>query len=567
MHTGPKTRTYATLEPESWGSNSSSRSTPTSADSPRLEDNAGTPTHSKRSRSRAPALQPPARYANAPLPWWAVLLLQLGQAGVLYCILAPPPPVPPNAESLWRAGWAATVGTFGLCTPEEKGELHFDVKANAFVGCDGRAWSKLAFCCAPERPDAPELSLMPVSASSNPNALRVMWTPPAARGSPVISYSLHLVSDKTSSDMPVSDGELCQLGRVVCEGMQLSCIVNELNTSVSHTLWLVAHAPGGSSQASPPVTLHPAPRPVSLIATDNGDCSFGPDDTLELQFNLPTNRAFADAEQRRLEVADVILEPDTVATLLGFSAGVGPMRGRWNSLGTKLTLWLDPMLAKAAPSGDIYLAEMRVRLKPEGRVMVMPPGVSLAADTWSPPLVVPGCFVDGFEVGMLRWFAEASDPESYNISVDAITQHSGRRALRIEGGNGGQFDGLTARLPLSSPRGVSCWVRTSVAANVGYLALGGPSLHESVVFFHLRPTGQAGLLSANGYFQGGNYSIGRWLHIELSLDWERRTADLRLDGNLVASHVGFVSGAHDARMIHIFNSDTGVVWWDDFVVK
>jgi len=38
-------------------------------------------------------------------------------------------------------------------------------------------------------------------------------------------------------------------------------------------------------------------------------------------------------------------------------------------------------------------------------------------------------------------------------------------------------------------------------SQVGYLALGGASLRESVVFFHLRPTGQAGLLSEKGYFQ------------------------------------------------------------------
>ena len=54
---------------------------------------------------------------------------------------------------------------------------------------------------------------------------------------------------------------------------------------------------------------------------------------------------------------------------------------------------------------------------------------------------------------------------------------------------------------------------------------------------------------------------------QVALDWVSRTADLRLDGALVASRVGFVSGAQDARMVHIFNSDHGVVWWDDFVIS
>ena len=43
-------------------------------------------------------------------------------------------------------------------------------------------------------------------------------------------------------------------------------------------------------------------------------------------------------------------------------------------------------------------AEVRVRIKPEGLALVAPPGLSLAADSSSPPLKVPGCFVDGFEV-------------------------------------------------------------------------------------------------------------------------------------------------------------------------
>ena len=43
-----------------------------------------------------------------------------------------------------------------------------------------------------------------------------------------------------------------------------------------------------------------------------------------------------------------------------------------------------------------------MRIKPEGLALVAPPGLSLAADSSSPPLKVPGCFVDGFEVRPLR---------------------------------------------------------------------------------------------------------------------------------------------------------------------
>ena len=40
---------------------------------------------------------------------------------------------------------------------------------------------------------------------------------------------------------------------------------------------------------------------------------------------------------------------------------------------------------------------------------------------------MPGCFVDGFEVGMLRWFSEAADLESYKIGIDSRVERSGSR--------------------------------------------------------------------------------------------------------------------------------------------
>jgi hypothetical protein len=511
----------------------------------------------------------------APLPWWAVVLLLFGQGCILFFVLAPrspilpppAPPAPPDADALWKDGWAAATDTFGLCTLSQRGQLHFDINANAFVGCDGRAWSKLAFCCAPERPSAPLLSLPSTSTSDDPNALLVSWTSPAQRGSPVVSFSLYLVRGEASTEFEVREGEASWRGEIVCEGFQLSCTVHALNTSIPHVLWLVAHSPGGSSQPSPAVTLLPAPMPISLIATDNGDCVFGSDDKLTLRFNAPTNRPLAELS-REGTTEELTLNPDAVASILGFSTKVALMRGKWDATGAILTLWPKSAAADPSPVVDIFLAEVRVRLKPAGRVVVPPPGFSLAADQWSPPLTVPGCFVDGFEVGMLRWFTESPNPESYSISIGTDQRRSGDRALRMEGGNGGQFDGLSAHLPSAvyEPRGFSCWVRSDIAANVGYLALGGPSLHNAVVFFHLRPTGQAGLLSAKGYFLGGNFSVNRWLHVAVSLDWDHRTADLTLDGSLVASGVGFVSGAADARSLHIFNSDRGVVWWDDFVV-
>ena len=73
----------------------------------------------------------------------------------------------------------------------------------------------------------------------------------------------------------------------------------------------------------------------------------------------------------------------------------------------------------------------------------------------------------------MRWYAEGSDPEAYNVSVDTASPHSGKHSLRIAGGSGaaarpssppfplcsplpllwssgGQFDGLSASLPGAS---------------------------------------------------------------------------------------------------------------------
>ncbi|EOD06101.1 hypothetical protein EMIHUDRAFT_453510 [Emiliania huxleyi CCMP1516] len=477
-----------------------------------------------RARHAAPALLYEPSLACASLPWWLVLLLQ---AGLWWTLQQQQPSDPSDDYSVWRDGWAAAAGSHGLCSSSERGMLRFDEESGAFIGCDGSAWSRLAFCCAPDQPEPPTLALAPAGSSGSSNALHASWRPPAAHGSPVVS------------------------------GERLECTVLGLNASQPHFLWLA---------------LQPAPQPVALSALDDGDCAFGigdalaplpPErrsggvtealnlsssgDALVLQFDEPTNRPLA---------VEGSLSAAAVERLLDFS----PPAGR------SLTLRHGNATHGPGPARDVdlYLAEarqVRVRIKPEGLALVAPPGLSLAADSSSPPLKVPGCFVDGFEVGELRWYAEGSDPEAYNVSVDTASPHSGKHSLRIAGGSGGQFDGLSASLPGASgePRGISFWLRTSVAGNVGYLALGGKSLAQSVVFFHLRPSGQAGLLSTHGYFMGGNYSVKRWLHA--------RSADLSLDDKLVASNVRFVSDeALEGRTLHVFNSDPGTVWWDDFVV-
>ena len=132
-------------------------------------------------------------------------------------------------------------------------------------------------------------------------------------------------------------------GRVACEGTFLSCVVSSLNASEPHSLSLVAHSPGGSSEPSAVATLLPAPKPTALVAADDGDCWFGANDVLTLSFDEPTNRALgeppADGGARGgagegAGDGELELEPDAVATLLEFSTHVsGGFRGRWDATG------------------------------------------------------------------------------------------------------------------------------------------------------------------------------------------------------------------------------------------
>jgi len=189
-----------------------------------------------------------------------------------------------------------------------------------------------------------------------------------------------------------------------------------------------------------------------------------------------------------------------------------------------------------------------VRLLPEGGLSVAAPSLSLPASGASPVLSLPHCFAEGFEGnrGLEGWVVEAADPSTYAQPLLDERAHSGAHALRLAGGRGSSFDGLSAaHLPGRRPTRVSCYLRAAALANVGYLTLGGATLDESVVFFHLKPDGTAGLLSAdggwhsgrfqvgaipdpdpnpnpNGGWHSGRFQVGAWLHVVIELDWAVR---------------------------------------------
>ena len=83
----------------------------------------------------------------------------------------------------------------------------------------------------------------------------------------------------------------------------------------------------------------------------------------------------------------------------------------------------------------------------------------------------------------------------------------------------------------------------------------------------MHTSSSAGLLASDGGWHAGRYRLEQWLHVAIGLDWAPRTAQLWLDGALVADEVAFVTqGVESIEALHLFNSDYGTVWVDDLTV-
>ncbi|KAL1495684.1 hypothetical protein AB1Y20_016547 [Prymnesium parvum] len=451
------------------------------------------------------------------------------------------------------------------CIPARAGVVLFDTRTRTFFGCDGEQWSKLAYCCAPDAPAPPLLTLVAAGggrgeACEGGKQLLLSWDAPATHGSPIKEYSVQVATVDAPAAPP----------REVWRGSSLDCCIGGLESSRGLSLSLIAHAVGGSSLPSAAVELQPAPQPVAFEVADDGSCSFTDADVLTLRFDRPTNRAASDGS----------VGPAGIARLLNFTPPLGPMRGRWVSNDRlELRSASASALSSAASSAPFAYAAagLRVALRLEGGLTAAPPGRSLASAATSPVLSLPNCFIEGFEAESLqqtrgsKWFIEATDVSEYAVAIDAAVSHSGGRALRLAGGRGVYFDGLKSTLPTTSgPRRLSFYIRSATAANVGYLALGGNTVQSSLLFFHLKPDGSAGLLSSKGVWRGGAYTPLKWLHVEILINWGFRTLELRLDGAHIASGIDFewVRGAATSHPLelHLFNFDSGTVWWDDFVI-
>ena len=522
--------------------------------------------------SSAMQMPPTARTDGSQSLWLALLALLFGlafQAAQLHSLSSRLPG--PFARG--RVGEAT-------CTSEQAGSVMFDVDSVAFFGCDGTGWSKLAYCCAPDAPARPQLTVSEDALSScrTGSQLRLSWRMPRTNGSPVSEYSV-LATNATSGLGPSRPSRaLVGAARVagppaweIWRGAATSCCLGGLDARRGLRFSLIAHAVGGSSERSEVVELQPAPVPVELAVEDDSSCTFTPADRLLLRFDRPTNRAGQPPNATF-----------NASELLSFVPSIGHVVGTWRDH-SLLELRADGAGGSGSEAGsggasapdDPYREQLRVEIDAAGELRVGVPELSLASSGSSPDVRLHGCFLEGFEASSLQqtrgstWFIESTDASAYAVALDAQHAHTGKRALRLAGGRGVYFDGLKASLPPGSrPTRLSFWVRAATAANVGYLALGGSSTQPSLLFFHLKPDGSAGLLSATGAWRSGPYRPLTWLHVEIAISWGYRTIDMWLDDVLTASGVPFVwDESSRVEMLHLFNFDAGTVWWDDFVMR
>ncbi len=472
---------------------------------------------------------------STPAPCWLVAVF-----AALFAALVPPMlQLSDVSVSLWKGGDGGSA-----CTPAHAGAIYFSTAQKSFVGCDGSGWNRLAFCCAPSRPDPPSIALAHPPGGGDGGGgggegaeceIRLSWRSPAANGSPVTDFSLQVgLVERTSS--------------TVYRGPELTACVGGLNASVSQWFSVRAHAAGGTSEPSRAVELQPAPSPLSFRVDDDGDCELGPADEMRIAFDRPTDCAAtlgASGGGGSGCAANATLTPAQLRRLLGFSYPIGvPLSGHWRAPDLLVLRMAD---AHARTVDDVFPQLCGVSLRRSGGLVVAPPALSLAAGGESPPLAVSNCLLEGFEgargasIGP-AWFLEGDDVGAYTVAADERVKRSGRQSLRLRGGSAGGFDGLRSVLPPGSrPRRLSFWLRSETAANVGYLTLGGASIKESILYFHLKPDGTAGLLSSTGAWEGGPYEARTWLHVRIDINWGFRTTKLWLDGEAVATDVSFAS--------------------------
>jgi subtilisin family serine protease len=192
-------------------------------------------------------------------------------------------------------------------------------------------------------------------------------------------------------------------------------------------------------------------------------------------------------------------------------------------------------------------------LRPE---LVVPPG------SWS--------WLDDFEDGDLAgWhdaggggFKEVSDETAAAGSARSYTEYGSATPLA-------HYDGIYTHPGEPCPSYVTFWVRSgATTTHDAYVTLRDD--RDRLVFYFLaRGSGHLVLNPRSGGDASRTYEPETWYHVEIrSIDWEARSFDYYLDGELVAARVGFDDPeAASADRIDLYNLTRGSrAWWDEIRV-
>jgi uncharacterized repeat protein (TIGR01451 family) len=171
-------------------------------------------------------------------------------------------------------------------------------------------------------------------------------------------------------------------------------------------------------------------------------------------------------------------------------------------------------------------------------------------------------FSDSFESGYLSsWRSDGGD---YVHAIATNTATRGQYCLKLEGGSGSTFDGITHLLPNTQPTHINFSIRAACNdLDAGYFAAGTPpmDLYKAIVF-HLDAHGRMGIFDGSDQpLAVKYYNSNRWYNVSLALNWTNHTLAYYVDEQLVATNIAFVPNS--ISLISLFNSDPAQVLWDE----
>ncbi len=180
---------------------------------------------------------------------------------------------------------------------------------------------------------------------------------------------------------------------------------------------------------------------------------------------------------------------------------------------------------------------------------------------------VDALFFEDFEDGDLDgWLSRGG---ASTMSVTSATAAAGTKySARIDR-NSNHDQGYYRELPDIRPTYVSFWGRSATT-------------ELADTYFSLRQSNNAGVLSiyfdndeggtfhaSNGttHWTVGSYVANVWYHFEFTIDWDKKTYDLDVDGVRLGTGFGFQNSATSIGQLDIYNYRDSVGHWDEILMR